>query len=353
MAFDIRVQAFREASAVHLSSMDLPHELLYDIMSFLVPATWAPLPSTAPFDSGWLEKDSLLSFHSFIWSEADGVHNDQGTTDSVDAGKNVFMFRGFRGVKLLVDAANLKAVRAAAGTCQAWRKAVQDAMATRIRRFAFRPDLSLLARPTTHERILGSLVALINAGLTTSCPPPLTGVSTLQKQLQSMQVVPGRFAGVEEIHFGNYVIDDNILNAVAGLFPALRSIMLYLSTVTATGIEALVRGCPKLETIELIAVEVDPADVARLANPNTLPALKTIHIKSFEPLNLRKQVARPDMPTVSKLAEYGLSACRACGGWYPTGSIEATCLVHTGRYSGYGSSCSSFSCCRSMQPGYP
>ena len=201
-----------------------------------------------------------------------------------------------------------------------------------------------MAAPHFHDKVQGSLAALVRGGMTLSCPPPLAGTESLHAQLRSMLAAPARFAGVAELHLGNHVTDDGSLRGIAELFPRLRSATLCRSTATVAGLAALVQGCRALETLVLVFVNISPADVASTANPTTLPALKAIHLLD---------TSVDDTPTDAELASHGLSACTACGAWFPAGSTEQGCLVHTGTYSGYGSSCSSYSCCGSMEPGYP
>jgi hypothetical protein len=50
----------------------------------------------------------------------------------------------------------------------------------------------------------------------------------------------------------------------------------------------------------------------------------------------------------------GFLRCTQCRKLFnPNNNTDTSCLYHTGVYSGYGSSCSSYNCCGSMAPPYP
>lgn len=168
---------------------------------------------------------------------------------------------------------------------------------------------------------------------------------------------PERFAAVIELHPANHDIDDDALRSLSALLPSLEALTLFGSSATSAGLAALVRGCPRLRTLTLIHCAALSAAAVLEAGvvPAQLPDLREVLVISSRRRARRGRAGdgADEPPIVSQLAAHGLSACGACGAWFPSGSRASQCLYHPGEYSGYGASCSSFSCCGSQQPGYP
>mmetsp|Transcript_74865 Transcript_74865/g.173534 ORF Transcript_74865/g.173534 Transcript_74865/m.173534 type:complete len:383 (-) Transcript_74865:162-1310(-) len=264
----------------------------------------------------------------------------------------VQQLRCFSDVEAVEPATGLLLLQAAS-VSRAWQPVAYELLSRACSHVALPPDLGSWQQHVAHPNIHASLEACLTSGRSMSCPPP-PDASKLRALFARLRMAPCRFASVRRLHLANYAMDDAALEDVAALFPALWALTLFGGDVTHSGLMKLTAGCCQLQTlIVFYCPRLTAEDVVAAACPARLPRLKKIFFlptREGDPVG-RSSKVKEGIPTL--LAQQGLSLCSKCYAWFPTGSRERSCLHHPGTYAGYGASCSSYSCCGSMKPGYP
>eukprot|EP00051_Salpingoeca_urceolata_P025380 m.456869 g.456869 ORF g.456869 m.456869 type:complete len:347 (-) comp20327_c2_seq1:94-1134(-) len=230
--------------------------------------------------------------------------------------------------------------------CSSWDQAAGRLLAAQARTICIRPLVDFDLDPVaSHPRIARAIASLLPLGLGSCVPPPAQDSfgAALENFFAAMLRKQERYEGVRQVHFGNYELTDASLALIPRLFPNLRTLVIDSYLVTTDGIRAFCDARPaQLQAValnQLKQVHPTPAVDSLLALPTVQTVFwiqQRIHAESFTPRAYNGRAQH----------------CGACGGFFLPGSGDTACLMHPGVYSGYGSSCSSYACCGSAEPGY-
>jgi len=169
--------------------------------------------------------------------------------------------------------------------------------------------------------------------LYSTMPPPEDNLA-LEKLLESMMPSKRRFVNTTTVKFKNYMFSDEAVNLATQLFPFLGRLDLDGARIT----NDVFRNLSNFRNLSFLSI-----------NCSNIPDIEDKHVQPLLPRleRLFVQAGR----TTPNLAL--LKSCHNCKGFYNIGKNSSTsCLYHPGEYSGYGHSCSSFSCCGSNTPSY-
>lgn len=185
----------------------------------------------------------------------------------------------------------------------------------------------------------------------------------IKREVKSVQSDVTSFFG------GNFAWDDDSCATAVQYFPNLQEITVqcsrrYQRMVSVDALIKMMNSLCHLKHIALFNVKLD------LSFPKRIPEhIESVQLVSSGLRNDERETLVPSYyhyvfqhePEDSNdeegnsfqelLLESGFQQCGRCGHYFREG-CSIPCICHTGKYTGYGASCSSYECCGGFEPPY-
>ncbi|CAF1312658.1 unnamed protein product [Adineta steineri] len=248
-------------------------------------------------------------------------------------------------IPFILNNLDLKSIVQLSQTCHFWRQIIYKNIRLWPKCLKL-PYIGSMGREYSRRHDLQSI---INAKLWSMILPPEDpkALENLLSKMALSQESIERFRLVEKVDFKNYIHTDESLRLTALLFPSIKEISFEGNLLTINGIEYIAKSCLNLKYIEFYQCK----------NLNINDCLQLFNRKEHE-MNLERIFLYNNHQFNEKTIEDYLpfmALCQRCKLFFNKfkNDKDMLCLYHPGTYSGYGHSCSSYSCCGSNTPRYP